>query len=165
MVLKRAKCDLNGVKIVFFSAKSQKLPSSWGLCPLCDTLELQRFVQHGTQIWQFLCEKTFTFGSSPFFLSKTLFALLVAFAPADRFFKRLYRRIGNELVNAAGLICIFFQRWIQNCSFKISVFMCKSSVYFVVPPHFRLKPLHFVWSDDDTAGSVWLSRSHSIYRS
>ena len=48
MVLKRAKCDLNDVKIAIFAAKSQKSPSSWGLCPLCDTLELQRFVQHGT---------------------------------------------------------------------------------------------------------------------
>ena len=60
MVLKRAKGDLNGVKIAIFAAKLQKSPSSWGLCPLCDTLELQRFVQHGTQIRQ----KTFTFGSS-----------------------------------------------------------------------------------------------------
>ena len=57
MFLKRAKCDLNGVKIAIFAAKSQKSPSSWGLCPLCDTLELQRFVQHGTQIRQFLCKK------------------------------------------------------------------------------------------------------------
>ena len=33
--------------------------------------------------------------------------------------------------------------------------MCKSSVYFVVPPYFRLGPPHFVWSGDGTAGSVW----------
>ena len=48
MFLKLAKCDLSGVKIAIFAAKSQKLPSSWELCPLCDTLELQRFIQHGT---------------------------------------------------------------------------------------------------------------------
>ena len=48
MVLKRAKCDLNGVKIPIFAAKSQKSRNSWGLFPLCDTLELQRFDQHGT---------------------------------------------------------------------------------------------------------------------
>ena len=48
MVLKRAKCDLNFVQIAIFAAKSQKSPSSWGLCPLCDTLELQQFVHHGT---------------------------------------------------------------------------------------------------------------------
>ena len=29
--------------------------------------------------------------------------------------------------------------------------MCKSSVYFVVPPHFRLGPPHFVWSGNGTA--------------
>ena len=40
-VLKHAKCDLNGVKITIFAAKS---PSSWEFCTLCDTLELQRFV-------------------------------------------------------------------------------------------------------------------------
>ena len=45
MVLKREKCDLNGVKIAIFATK---LLSSWGLGPLCDTLELQRFVQQGT---------------------------------------------------------------------------------------------------------------------
>ena len=32
MVLK-TKFDPNGVKIAFFFKKSQKLPSSWGLCP------------------------------------------------------------------------------------------------------------------------------------
>ena len=45
MVLKRAKCDLNGVKVTIFPAK---ITQQLGLCPLCDTLELQRFVQHGT---------------------------------------------------------------------------------------------------------------------
>ena len=39
MVLKRAKCDLNGVKIAIFAAKLQKSPSSWGLRPLSDTPE------------------------------------------------------------------------------------------------------------------------------
>ena len=57
MVLKRAKCNLKGVKIAIFAKKLQKSASSGGLCPLCDTLELQRFVQHGTQIRQFLCKK------------------------------------------------------------------------------------------------------------
>ena len=45
MVLKRAKCDLNGVKAAIFPAK---ITQQLGLCPLCDTLELERFVQHGT---------------------------------------------------------------------------------------------------------------------
>ena len=39
IALKRAKCDLNGVKIAIFAAKLQKLPSSCWLCPLCNTLE------------------------------------------------------------------------------------------------------------------------------
>ena len=65
MVLKRAKCDLNGVKIAIFAAKSQKSPSSWGLCLLCDTLELQRFVQHGTKIRQFLCKKQLLLVQAP----------------------------------------------------------------------------------------------------
>ena len=38
---------------------------------------------------QLLCKNKFTFGSSPFSLSKILVALLVAFTPANRFFKRL----------------------------------------------------------------------------
>ena len=38
------------------------------------------------------------------------------------------------------------------CSRKISVFMCKSSVYFsALPPRFRLVPPHFVCSGDCTA--------------
>ena len=45
MVLKRAKCDLNCVKIAIFPAK---ITQQLGLCPFCDTLELQQFVQHGT---------------------------------------------------------------------------------------------------------------------
>ena len=48
MVLKRAKCDLKGLKIAIFATKLQKSPNSWGLCPLCDTLEWQRFVHQGT---------------------------------------------------------------------------------------------------------------------
>ena len=39
MVLKRAKRDLNGVKIAIFAKKLQKSPCSWQLCPLCNTLE------------------------------------------------------------------------------------------------------------------------------
>ena len=45
MVLKRAKCDLNGVKIANFATK---ITQQLGALPLCDTLEQQRFVQHGT---------------------------------------------------------------------------------------------------------------------
>ena len=34
MVLKRAKCDLNGVKIVIFPVKSKKSLNSWGSASL-----------------------------------------------------------------------------------------------------------------------------------
>ena len=66
--------------------------------PLCDTLELHRFVQHGTKIRKFLSKKK-SFGSSAFSLSRTLVTFVVAFTPADRFFKRLcgpHRKRANK---------------------------------------------------------------------
>ena len=56
MVLKHAKCDLNGGKIAIFALKSQKSPISWGLYPLCDKLELQRFFSMGPTLDNF-CAK------------------------------------------------------------------------------------------------------------
>ena len=82
MVLKHAKCDLNGVKIAIFAAKIIQqlvaLPPMWHarVATVCSARDL--FVR-----------KTFPFGSSPLSLSKTLVALLIAFTLADRFFKRL----------------------------------------------------------------------------
>ena len=64
MVLKSAKWDLNGVKMAIFDAKSQKSPNSWRLCPLCDTLELQRFVQQGPKSDNF-CAKNIYFWFEP----------------------------------------------------------------------------------------------------
>ena len=161
MVLKR---DWNGAKIAIFDSKSQKSPSSLGLCPSVTRLICNGLFSTGPK-WDNFCAKTFTFGSSPLSLSKTLVALLVAFHSRRQIFQAIIRgRIRNELINVTGLIFLFFQRWIQNCSFKISVFMCKSSVFFIVPPHFRLWPPHFVWFGYGTAGSVWFSRSYSIYR-
>ena len=57
MVLKRPKCDLNGVRIAIFTAKLQKSPISWRLWLLCDTLELQRFVQPGPKLDNFCARK------------------------------------------------------------------------------------------------------------
>ena len=85
MILKRAKCDLNGVKITIFAAKSQKSPSSWGLCLSETRLSCNGLFSTGPKLDNF-CVKTFTFGLSPHSLSKTLVALLVAFTPADKFF-------------------------------------------------------------------------------
>ena len=91
MVLKRDNCDLNGIKIAIFAAKSQKLPSSWGLCPLCDKLEYNNgLFSTGPKLDNF-CAKIIYVWFKPLSVSKTLVALLVAFTPADIFFKRLYR--------------------------------------------------------------------------
>ena len=86
MVLKRAKCDLNGVKIAIFAAKSQKSPSSWGLCPSVTRLSCNGLFSSGPKLDSHV-QKTFTFGLSPFSLNKTPVAFLVAFTHADRFFK------------------------------------------------------------------------------
>ena len=85
MISKRAKCDLNGVKIAIFAAKLQKSSCSWGLCLSETRLSCNGLFSTGPKLDNF-CVKTFTFGSSPLSLSKTLVVLLVAFAPADKFF-------------------------------------------------------------------------------
>ena len=111
------------------------------------------------------CAKTFMFGLSPISLCKTLVALLVVFTPADRFFKRLYgphTKRANKCCRA--YMSLFSKMNTRLYGFKISVFMCKSSVYFIVLPSFLASAPHFVWSGDGTAVSVWLSRSCSIYR-
>ena len=160
MVLKRAKCDWNGVEIAIFAAKLQKPRSSGGLRPLCDTFELQRFVQLGTKFRQFLCKKQLLLVQAPSLLPKPWLrfwshSLLQAYFSSDytgcfKSHARFYTvkcvqsgvtfetpctgRMRNELINAVGRICIFFQRWMQICSFKISGFTCKTSVNFIVPP-------------------------------
>ena len=149
----------------YFCCKIAKITQQLGALPLlwhawvatvCSARKLNQTI---------FVQKTFTFGSSPLSLSKTLVALLVAFAPTDRFFKRLYGPHTKQANKRCKAYMSLFQRGIQNCSFKISVFMCKSSVYFVVPPPpFRLGPPHVVCFDDGTAGRVWLSRSYSICR-
>ena len=48
---KRLKWDPNGVKVVIFLKKLQKLPSDWELCPhtpIHNTLELHQFAQNAT---------------------------------------------------------------------------------------------------------------------
>ena len=76
----------------FFAAKLQKSPSSWGLCSHASSvIRLSCISLFST--WPELnnfCAKKFTFSSSLLSLSKILVACLIAFIPADRFFKRLY---------------------------------------------------------------------------
>ena len=158
MVLKRVKCDLNGVKIAIFAAKLQKPPSSGGLCPLCDTLDLQRFVHLGTKIRQFLCKKQLLLVQAPSLLAKPWLRFWSHSILQTDFSSDYTGRIRN------GLYVSFVKDEYKIVPFKISVFMCKSSVYFIVPPHFRLGPPYFVWSGNGTAGSVRLSRSYSIFR-
>ena len=148
--------------------KSQFLPQNCknrqgvkGSAPSVTRLSSNGLFSTGPKLDNFSA-KNIPFGSRSLYLSKILVDFLVVFTPANKFFKRLYSRMRNELINAAGLICLFFQRWIQNCSFKISVFMCKNSVFYSVP-HFRLGPSRFVWSGDGTAGSMRLSRSKNIF--
>ena len=136
MVLKRVKCDLNGVKIAIFAAKTQKSPAGGGSAPSVTThFSCNDLFSTGPKLDNFRARNIY-FWFSLFSLSKTLVALLVAFTSADRFFKRLYGPHTKRAINAAGLICLFFQRCIQNGSFKMSIFMCKSSVCFIVPPIF-----------------------------
>ena len=81
-------------------------------------------------------------------------ALLLTFTAADRFFKRLYGlRTKRADKHCRAYMSFFFKDEYKIVDLKY-VFMCKSLVYFIVPPHFRLRPPHFVWSGDRTAGSV-----------
>ena len=88
----------------------------------------------------FWCKK-FTFCSSLLSLRKSWFQLLVAFTPADRFFKRLYeqhtKRANKRCRAYTSLfpnITKNFFKWCMMCRRKITVFMCKISVYFSAPP-------------------------------
>ena len=92
MVLERAKCDLNGVKIAIFSQNRKNHSAAGGSAPSVTRLSSNGFVQHGTYITvDSFCAKNIYFWFKPLSFSKTLVALLVAFTPADIFFKRLYR--------------------------------------------------------------------------
>ena len=57
MVLKRAKCDLKGVKIVVFAAKSQKSPSSWGSAPSVTRLSSNGLFSMGPKLDNFCAKK------------------------------------------------------------------------------------------------------------
>ena len=83
MVLKRAKCDLHGVKAAIFPVK---ITNSWGCAPSVTRLSCNGSFSTDLN-YTIFAQKLFT---EPLSLSKTLVALLVAFIPAHRFFKRLY---------------------------------------------------------------------------
>ena len=94
------------LKITKIAPQLEALPPP---SPFCNTYELHySLFSTGSKLDNFFA-KNFTFGSSSLPLSKTLVALLVAFAAADRFSSDCMGRIRIELRNAAGLISFFFQ--------------------------------------------------------
>ena len=60
MVLKRAKCSLNGVKIAIFAKKSQKSRSNWGLWPFVTRLSSNGLFSTGPKLDNF-CAKNIYF--------------------------------------------------------------------------------------------------------
>ena len=89
MVLKRAKYDLNGVKIAILPQNRTNHLAPWGSASSVTRFNCNGLLRTGPKLDNFL-QKTFTWGANPLSLSKTVVALLVTFFPADRFFKRLY---------------------------------------------------------------------------
>ena len=71
MVLKRAKCDLNDVKIAIFAAKSQKSPSSWWICPSVTRLSSNGLFSTGPKSDNF-CAKNSYFWFKPPLSSQNL---------------------------------------------------------------------------------------------
>ena len=70
MVLKRAKCDLNGVKIAIFAAKMQKSPAAGSSAPSVTRLSCNVLFSTDPTETIFV-QKTFTFGSSSSLLAKS----------------------------------------------------------------------------------------------
>ena len=68
----------------------QNRPAAGGSAPSVTRLSSNGLFSTGPKLDNF-CAKNIPFGSRPLSLSKTLVALLVAFTPANIFFKRLYR--------------------------------------------------------------------------
>ena len=64
MVLKRVKCDLNGVKIAIFAAKSQKSSSGWGPAPSVTRLNSNGLFSTGPKSDHF-CAKNIYFWFKP----------------------------------------------------------------------------------------------------
>ena len=110
MVLKRAKCDLNDVKIAIFPAKTQKSRSSWGLGPSVTRLSCNGLITTEPKLDNFWAKKRFLLFQAPSFLPKPSLRFW-SHSLLQTYFSHDYTgRMRNELVNAVGLICIFFQR-------------------------------------------------------
>ena len=63
MVLKRAKCDLNGIKIAIFAAKLQKSPAAGGSAPSVTRLSCNGLFRTGSKLNNFCAKNIYsTFG-------------------------------------------------------------------------------------------------------
>ena len=90
MVLKRAKCDLMALKLLFLPQNRKNRPAAGGSALSVTCLSSNGLFSTRPKLDSF-CAKNIPFGSRPLSLRKTLLALLIAFTPADIFFKRLYQ--------------------------------------------------------------------------
>ena len=70
MVLKRAKCDLNGIKIAIFAAKLQKSPSSSGSAPSVSRLSSNGLFSTGSKLDNFCAESIYFWFKPPSLLAK-----------------------------------------------------------------------------------------------
>ena len=59
MVLKRAKCDLNGVKTAIFAAKSEKSSGSWGSAPSVARLSCNGLFNMGPKLDNFYAKNIY----------------------------------------------------------------------------------------------------------
>ena len=78
------------LKLQFLLQNRKNRPAAGGSATSVTRLSSNGLFGTGPKLDSF-CAKNIPFGSRPLSLSKTLLALLIAFTPADRLFKRLYR--------------------------------------------------------------------------
>ena len=95
------------LKSQFLPQNCKNRPGAEGSAPYVTRLISNGLFSTGPKLDNF-CAKNIPFGSRPFSLSKILVDFLVAFTPANKFFKRLYGPHANELINAAGPRNFFF---------------------------------------------------------
>ena len=78
------------LKLQILPQNRKNRPAGGGSAPFVTRLSSNGLFSTGPKLDNF-CAKNISFGSRPLSLSKALVVLLVAFTPADIFFKRLYR--------------------------------------------------------------------------
>ena len=109
MVLKRAKCGLNGVKIAIFAINRKNRPAGGGSAPFVTRLSSNGMFSTGPKLDNF-CAKTFLLVHAPSLLAKPWLCFWLHSLQQTYFSSDYTGHMQNELINAAGLICLFFQR-------------------------------------------------------